>query len=206
MRGQSGFSLAETTVILAAITLLAATAAPSIIDYVAQARAIKARGDVHVLASALSALVFDVSELKRGARGERPELLVGPGDLGTAEPGVPTSAEWTAPEDGGRVQRLVDHLVSNAVVYAPKSDQPFARGWGGPYLEDVPVDPWGHRYVSNVGMLRSGTPVVVLSAGPNGRFETPFLASSSQTAAPQAGEPGSRDAGDDVLARLGTVR
>jgi hypothetical protein len=54
--------------------------------------------------------------------------------------------------------------------------------WNGPYLEDYQFDdPWGHAYVVNARYFPSGRyngttrhKVLVLSAGPNGLWETDF--------------------------------
>ena len=188
----AGFSIAETTIILAAASVLTATAAPSILDYVAQARGIKASGDVQVLTTALARLMFDVSSLKAGENGASPEMLVGPGD--PSDPGGSGSSEWIAPVDGTKVQNLVDHLVTNTAGYSQKGPGPFAKGWGGPYVDGVPTDPWGRRYSANVGVFGTNTPVVVVSAGPNGIVETPFRGAGSQSAH------------DDVVGLIGSRR
>jgi len=186
---QAGFSLAETTIILAATSVLTATAAPSIMDYVAQARSIKASGDIQVLVSAVSRLMFDVGRLS-AAGAESPEMLVGPGEA--VEAASPDTQPWTAGPDGGRVQNLEDHLVTNTVGYKSRGAAGFSKGWGGPYVDKVPVDPWGHRYEVNIGS--SGGVMLMLSAGPDGRVETPFSA------------PGLRVGGDDVVGLLGSRR
>jgi hypothetical protein len=191
-RRAAGYSLAETTIILSAMTVLTATAAPSIMDYVAQARGIKVRGDVQVLTGALARLLFDVSSIHAGSTGQSPDLLVGPGDA--AESAEPDAQYWSTAMDGKRVQALVDHLVTNDVGYTPRQGVGFAKGWQGPYVDFVPVDPWGHRYGVNVGFMGADASVVVLSAGPNGLVETPFYLKAFKLE------------GDDVLGLLGGGR
>ena len=86
-----------------------------------------------------------------------------------------------------------DHLVTNMVGYRPRAEGPFAKGWSGPYVDRVPTDPWGHRYAVNLGASGKG-PIIILSAGPDGVPETPFIA------------PGLRIGGDDVVGLLGSRR
>ena len=188
----AGFSLAETTIILSAASVLTATAAPSVMDYVAQARGIKASGDVQVLTTALARLLFDVGQFKAADASQAPELLVGPGAPAVA--GNPNADGWTAPLDGSKVQNMVDHLMTNAVGYPLRGGGSFAKGWAGPYVDMVPTDPWGQRYGVNVGGLGTGTAVIVLSAGPNRMADTPFHATGFQVG------------GDDIIGLLGTRR
>ena len=53
-------------------------------------------------------------------------------------------------------------VVSNAIG---------AAGWRGPYLDRVPIDPWGRAYLA---LLDAGAraPRAVFSAGPNGLVDT----------------------------------
>lgn len=81
------------------------------------------------------------------------------------------------------VDRMDDHLRTNGRGYI-ESKSGADRGWNGPYItKEVTGDPWGHRYLINTGFLRgqpqragrcSRCAVFVISAGPNGRIETPF--------------------------------
>jgi type II secretory pathway pseudopilin PulG len=43
---------------------------------------------------------------------------------------------------------------------------------------DVKADPWGNAYVVNLGAMRSGGTVWLLTAGPDGIIQTPFSASA----------------------------
>jgi hypothetical protein len=45
---------------------------------------------------------------------------------------------------------------------------------------DRPRDPWGRCYLANIGGLRTRSPVLVLSAGPNGLIDTVLGAPSPQ--------------------------
>jgi hypothetical protein len=44
--------------------------------------------------------------------------------------------------------------------------------WRGPYLEQVPIDPWGRAYVVLLEPSRRGSARVVVSAGPDGILDT----------------------------------
>jgi len=49
--------------------------------------------------------------------------------------------------------------------------------WNGPYLEPLSGDPWGHAYLVNVqGYFFGGERVAIISAGPDGRVDTPLTA------------------------------
>jgi hypothetical protein len=92
------------------------------------------------------------------------------------------------------VQLLEGHLVTNEAGYTRKEMVGFSKGWSGPYVDSVPVDPWGHRYGVNIGVMDQGLPVVVLSAGPNGKVETPFRLNIYKAG------------GDDILGLMGSGR
>ena len=118
--------------------------APSIGDYVDDARRVRAASDVQVLASTFARFTFDVPvdrSLKHGWASA--ELLVGPGD-------APVNAEgsdpaWAAGIDGTRVGRLEDHLMVNTPGYPARQSGPryAARGWRGSYLSGLTPDPLG---------------------------------------------------------------
>lgn len=185
----AGFSAVETSAVLAATSLLSATAVPHIQEYVASARTIKAAGDVRVIAVSILRLTFDVGRIGRDQR-LRPAMLVSAGDVPVAS--TVDQRPWGAPLDGAAVQTLDAHLVDNAAGYTAARDQP--SRWRGPYVDSMSADPWGFRYAVNVGLLggRDGQAVLVLSAGPNGLVETPFAM------------VGLRQGGDDVVSVIGS--
>jgi len=49
-----------------------------------------------------------------------------------------------------------------------------SRKWDGPYLMRFKSDPWGHKYICNIGDVRPGQsgPIWVISAGPDGILDT----------------------------------
>jgi len=175
----AGFSVAEMTTVLTAMSILGAAAAPVIGDYVNDARMIRAQQDTRVVAIAVERMTADVM-----GHGERDggwatfDLLVGPG----ATPEVASGAgqEWAAPVGARQAALLEDQLMLNGPGYptGTRTQLNPIRGWHGPYLEaGVGADPWGHRYAVNVKFLKGGSfDTFVVSAGPNGIIETPFQA------------------------------
>ena len=191
-----GFSLAEVTIMMMVLSVMSAVMSPAIGDYVNDARHVKAAGDVQVLAFSFSRFAFDASMAAPGDHDwQQFDVLVGEGLA--PEVGQGGDAAWTgAPDDHG-VGRLEDHLITNTAGYHTGAGHPgpyWARGWRGPYLgTGIGPDPWGHRYAINVGAWsRNGADVIVLSAGPNGLIETPFI------------HDGTVPGGDDVVAVIGS--
>jgi len=184
----AGFSAAETTAILGATSILSATAAPQIQDYLENAREVKAAGDVQVIALSIIRLVANVGHLRTPTE-PHPRLLVSDGEI--PEPADKAEDPWTAAIDARSTQRLEDHLLDNAAGYPMPTRGGF--GWHGPYLDRLTPDPWGSRYAANVGLLEQpgGKTVIVVSAGPNRIIETPFE------------QVGLKPAGDDVVALVG---
>lgn len=168
--GSSGFSVTEAAIILTVMSILSGLAAPAVNDYVEQAKMVKARSDVKTIGVTLVRLLADV-----GAPGMRHwssyDLLVGPGTIPAV--GRPDGAGWAAAESD-TVGHLDDHLVTNAAGYAA-ADAP-RPAWRGAYLQDrMTTDPWGARYAVNIAaMAQPFADTVALSAGADGRVDTPF--------------------------------
>jgi type II secretory pathway pseudopilin PulG len=174
-----GFSLAEVTIMLMVLSVMSAVISPAIGDYVTDARHVKAAGDVQVLAVSFSRFAFDARDVVPGHREwQQYDVLVGQGQA--PELGQGGEAAWVGDVGQPAVGRLDDHLMTNVAGYETSTGQGAAlwvRGWRGPYLAaGIGPDPRGHRYAIDVGgWSRRGADVVVLSAGPNGLIETPFL-------------------------------
>jgi prepilin-type N-terminal cleavage/methylation domain-containing protein len=179
-----GFTLIELTVVLAVIVTLALILTPSIANIINDARTARARSDCQTLVSAIVQFYKDNgffpqwSRASAGGPGTAPsrvDLLVSRGNI----PAEDAPSLWTT----GKTDQLSNQLLINAPLYTLKA---FSSqfGWNGPYLSsDLVADPWGNRYVVNVGLIdltsgpigRNGAPksaVWVLSAGPNGVIET----------------------------------
>lgn len=98
---------------------------------------------------------------------------------------------------------LLDRTKQYKYKDASKPDQ---AGWNGAYLQDIPADPWGNKYLVNLHFAFAGTdhqfepeahewnPLYVLSAGPNGLIETP-VGHHGKSAPGVEPQPG----GDDIV-------
>ncbi|MDO8835404.1 MAG: prepilin-type N-terminal cleavage/methylation domain-containing protein [Vicinamibacterales bacterium] len=199
-----GFTLIELTVVLAVIVTLALILTPSITNFISDSRKVRAQSDVQKIGAAVVDFYRDTGFFPQwntsvtGGRGLPQAALQVLMSGGTA-PLEEQPTLWTT----GRAGMLVDQLLVNAPGYAVRTATS-QFGWNGPYLSsELRSDPWGNRYLVNIGLIDtssgvmtlSGRPkaaVWVLSAGPNGTVETPF--SQPVTTA----YPG----GDDVAFRI----
>lgn len=118
----AGFSTVETSAVLMVASLLSATAAPHIQEYVDNARSTKALGDVKVIALSIVRLTLQVGKIG-GHQRERPTLLVSEGDI--PGPERLDAQPWTAPVNEGATQTLRAHLVDNTAGYNVAAGQPF---------------------------------------------------------------------------------
>jgi hypothetical protein len=185
-----GFSTVETSAVIGAVSVLTATAAPHLQEYIDIAHQTKALGDVKVIAVSILRLWNDVGRIG-GTQRVRPALLVTDGTL--PQDSGPSTLRWTAPLDEGGTQSLAAHLLDNAAGYPV--DGRYPRRWRGPYQDGLSADPWGSRYAINVGGFEgpAGQTIVVLSAGPNRIVETPFMMTGLHTG------------GDDVAALVASI-
>lgn len=217
----AGFTLIEILVGVAILAILSAALTPMVIKYVNDGRRARAASDSQVIAHALKAFNLDTARwpVNNDAivndAGELSRLVGLPEGFSTVDvpggAGVGTGdSNWNGGGSGGTAGALEDHLIFNesgavGELYPPSSSPPSPPGWNGPYLESVPLDPWGRPYVCNVRYLQnanvSGTTqdmwdqhaVFCLSAGENGLFETSF-----DDATELENEPG----GDDIGAMV----
>lgn len=199
-----GFTLIELTVVLAVIVTLALILTPSIANFVNDSRMTRAQTDCQQLGTAIIAFYRDTGFFPQwnvsqgggaGKAQSRIQVLSSSGN----QPLEEQSSLWTTGSSG----MLADQLLSNIPGYALRSaSQP--SGWNGPYLSsDLRGDPWGNRYLVNIGLIDTAPGAVslsgqmkmavwVLSAGPNGTIETPY---TQPVTAAMAG-------GDDVVFRI----
>ena len=185
-RRARGFTLIELTVVLAVIVTLALVLTPSIANFINDSRVVKARNDCQTIASGITQFWRDTGYFPLwriaqnggpGLPGNKVQVLASRGNPPLED--VPTL--WTTGVQGG----LAEQLVNNTPGYALKT--PTSQfGWNGPYFSsDIGADPWGNRYLVNIGLIdtspgaatssgQAKLAVWVLSAGPNGTIETPF--------------------------------
>jgi len=178
---ERGMSMVEATIILMVLAILTAVLAPSVGDYVNDARQTKAKEDVEALGTGIMRMLRDVGKpfplVADGTdytAANRVDLLVTEGTAPTPlAAGTGTAIEATnyivtaalAWDDavGGNVELATDHLVTNAngysVVSFPASGGPKpGLGWRGGYLStNTGPDPWGHRYACTTVWLNPGS-------------------------------------------------
>lgn len=218
-------SLVEVTIILMILALLTASLAPSINDFVNEARHTKAKEDIEAIGVSIARLTRDVGGCLKLTPAtacnlvNRVEIMFSAGpdvvtaDLGstvtsfTSAGNISVALNWSNDADTDIGASMADQLANNVTNYDTPAETiptgytiggPTAGlGWRGAYLPaDIGPDPWGKRYLSNVVFLTVATDatdattegarrggwsrdVVVISAGPNAAFDTPFGGSAN---------------------------
>lgn len=186
MNGQRGLSLVEATIILMVLSVLTAVVAPSIGDYVDEAKNTKAKEDVEAIGTAIVRLTRDIGQpcLQKAAgacsKANRVDLLFSAGN----DPGIDTSAgfavTFTFPagtgQDAGAINWKAigataptetdtpdNQFVTNNPAYAGPSytaggGPKAGLGWRGSYLSGpIGQDPWGNRYEASTAFLTVAT-------------------------------------------------
>jgi hypothetical protein len=173
-----GLSLVEVTIMLLVLMLLTGVLAPSIFDFVNDAKWVKVKEDCEAIGISVARLTRDVGACvkfdgqTKCTKANRVDLLysdgpdVAPEDMGGDattmfdHPGLATHLNWW--KDEYRGDRMEDQFVINAPGYGtPASLGNFAAvgpqfnlGWRGAYLASpIGPDPWGHRYLVNTAFL-----------------------------------------------------
>jgi type II secretory pathway pseudopilin PulG len=192
-RSERGLSLIEATIVLTAVSILTAAAAPSASRALDRARLARAVDDT----SAIKQSIFDWLEDLNGYKGfvadgtdktsQDVQILVSDGD--TPEIGFSGDARWDDPvQSNPALGEVTDFLERHLVTNDPFGDAtkayplPAAAGnadWRGAYLNaPIDADPWGNRYATNVRYLQApsdtNNDVIVLSAGPNETIDTAY--------------------------------
>lgn len=169
---QRGMSMVEATIILMVLAILTAVLAPTINNYVNDARRVKAQEDTEAIGITLVQMLKDMGApfplidpaaalATRYNMANRVELLYSRGNVGAAV-GADVATDATAGPVADRnwddasaagVEALEDHLVTNAALYTDANPTPSGVqfgiiGWRGPYFTKLAGgDPWGYRYV-----------------------------------------------------------
>lgn len=175
-------SLVEVTIILMILALLTASLAPSINDYVNEARHTKAKEDVEVIGVSIQRLARDVGTCLKFTpatactMANRVDILysdgpeVVPADIGssaTSYSNANTVIEpltWSDDVAANVGDLMADQFANNVPNYdTPAETNPtgytiagptVGLGWRGAYLPgDIGPDPWGRRYLANVVFL-----------------------------------------------------
>ena len=216
-RSDSGFSLIEIIVAVAAAVILASILAPMAFTWIDESRIARAHGDAVTVAASMARFFQDTRKWPGQV-----EILAGPGirflTVGDATAStlptlVPPTIGITAATCADGLAGVQPGVTSFAAaspttvntlnitdllrVPPPAADYP---NWNGPYLTtDVDGDPWGSVYIINVIPLFCGESVTVaapggalgfgwvLSPGPNRTLQTPFTATRVAEDADDAG-------------------
>jgi prepilin-type N-terminal cleavage/methylation domain-containing protein len=219
-----GVTLAEVTVVLLAVSILAGAAAPSARRALDRAKLARAVSDETAIKTAISNWIADMTGYFGftidGATGavnsaNTTQTLVSDGDMPrdcVATSGCGGGAiSWNAPVDnvGGLTDFLERHLVTNTPRGSAANDYPVGAGaWRGAYVSGpIDPDPWGNRYAVNVKWLKDDSncgsrsnDTLVLSAGPDEIINTNYRFDVFPACGPNtAGTGGAIPANDDII-------
>jgi type II secretory pathway pseudopilin PulG len=193
LNSERGMSLVEATIILMVLAILTSVLAPSLGDYVNDARQTKAKEDVEALGTSILRMLRDTGkpfpQIAVGTdydHDNRVDLLVSEGaipsltaDTGTALNStagqylVVAALDWDDPTSQAGVELATDHLVTNSKPYAsvvfPAAGGPRpGLGWRGGYLStNTGPDPWGNRYGCTTVWLNPGADNETTGKGTN---------------------------------------
>jgi len=191
-----GFTLIEIVIAVAIVAIFAAAMTPMVFRHLEDAKIGKAQNETEVIASAVLGYYKDVGRWPytnlNGPDGNAVRRVISSTDIasGTGPDAAPGAGNWGT---YGTTKPLGDYLYYNnpdddsrtdgSAADQDNQDWPTSGpgAWRGPYLDSYSMnDPWGHAYVINsyyfpgayTGSVRHK--VFVLSAGPNGVWETGF--------------------------------
>ena len=172
MKGNKGFTLIELAVVLAIIAVLAAILTPLVTSYIDQARSTRAQTDVRSIAQAYQLhlrdtgyypIYADISNAQAGTEVEE--------DFSTSS-NIPTlGGSWITT---GTAADIGTHLNINKLSLDTSGIFSGGRvAYRGPYLDNLPDDPWGNAYLVNADNVDGTTNMAfAISAGPDGTLDT----------------------------------
>jgi general secretion pathway protein G len=190
-----GFTLIEIVIAVAIVAIFAAAISPMVFRHLEDAKIGRAQNECETIATAVLNYYKDVGTWpytdQNGPRDNEVDRVVSSQDLVTR----------SGPDAGRSARRWgnygSDKMLGDYLYYNNPDDDSGERGanqdgqdwptsgrgaWKGPYVDSYEInDPWGNAYVINARFLPGGDyngstrhKVYVLSAGPNGTWETPF--------------------------------
>ena len=187
-----GYVAYEVVATAALILVMTFAVAPPLLQNLKEGKVASARSEAEIIGQAILDFHADVRQWPLITTDEpiAHGRLVGNASIGGGNLGLPSGL--IAAGTGGRTPRgvalgtvtahLVENLdVSGTPIYEASQHPYLQPGWNGPYLEEVPLDPWGRPYVINIKLpcrvaadpaLNNNCTIVVASGGPNGLFET----------------------------------
>ncbi|MBM4117539.1 prepilin-type N-terminal cleavage/methylation domain-containing protein [bacterium] len=191
----AGFTLIEVIIAVALVAIMAVAIAPPLVQNIKQGKITRTQSDVQAISTAIMSFYKDVGDWPTASpAGGTLNRLAGNLSLGGGNNGIPAGSNavtgagrW---RNYGQVGTLEEYLIRNrtaasAELYRVSRSPMSTPGWNGPYLSDIKLDPWGSPYVVNIRYALpalAGTAtenydmhnVIIVSAGPNKVFETPF--------------------------------
>lgn len=201
---RSGFTLIETVVAMMVIAILAAILIPVVSRYVDDARVAKAQADVKAIAEAIAVFEKDVgryplytSAATLNDAAANVVRLEGPGAAVSGPSpwtGATADANCVATAPPCTSDTFDNQLVANTPGYPTSANPGKPFKWKGPYAA-VTEDPWGRRYLVNMikAVSASSSACFVISAGPDGQIQTPFVNPQNASLSPS---------GDDIIYRI----
>lgn len=201
-RDRRGFTLIEIVIAVAIVAIFAAAMSPMVFRHLEDAKVSKAQNETEVIASAVLGYYKDVGTWPytniNGPDGNAVRRVISSTNVakGTGSGSAGGAGNWGT---YGTVKNLGDYLyfnnpdddssASGSGANQSNGDWPTTGkgSWRGPYIDSYEInDPWGHAYVINSyffpgaykGTVRHK--VFVLSAGPNGTWETGFRKNASE--------------------------
>ena len=197
-RSTTGYAIFEIIAMLALVITLAVAVVPPLLQSLQERDIDRAHQVAESIGQAILAFRRDVGQWPVAGDGVYQRgWLVGNACLGGGRQGLPTLDARARKSDLRQasfraIGTMTDHLIRNAAAAMdtlyPASPYPHVKpGWNGPYLESVPLDPWGNPYLvtfhetGGAGRIRLlpmhadgpvDSSVVVLSAGPDGLIQT----------------------------------
>ncbi len=197
IKDRGGFTLIEIVIAVAIVAIFAAALSPMVFRHLEDSKVAKAQSESKTIATAILSYYKDTGEWPvtdaDGPSGRNIIRIISSASVPTTGTGAEASAvNWGT---FGNSKQLGDYLYYNnpdddssatgADADESNEDWPTAgpRAWKGPYVESYDFnDPWGNAYVVNSVFFPNGLyagtvrhNVFVLSAGPNGKWETAFI-------------------------------
>ena len=194
---RGGFTLIEIVIAVAIVAIFAAALSPMVFRHLEEAKITKAQNETETIATALLSYYKDTGKWTftnlDGPTGNAVTRVISSTTVAAgAGAGAGTGAALWATD--GVAKNLGDYLYYNnadddSAVDGTGADEAAEDwpttgngSWKGPYVDNYTIsDPWGNAYVTNSKFFPGGSyvgsvrhRVVVLSAGPNGTWETPY--------------------------------
>jgi hypothetical protein len=183
LKNERGLSLVEVTIMLLVLMLLTGVLAPSIFDFVNDAKWVKVKEDCEAIGVSVARITRDVGPcLKfdgsaKCTKDNRVDILYSDGpDVTDADLSGDGATYFDAPgsialhlnwrKDDMRGDSMEDQFVTNAPYYGTPGSlgnynvvgPQYGLGWRGAYLSSpIGPDPWGHRYLVNSVFLAVAT-------------------------------------------------